>query len=136
MTGLELILPTLVTTFMPSLADGVRGLFNWFTRGAGAQPANVEERVKLMKAENERLEALAKLDQPVGNISPWVADLRAAFRYVGAGLVILPLPVMLGWAFYDPSPERVNLLKDYAGDFAGPVWGFMFGDRLRIHIRR
>jgi hypothetical protein len=133
---LELILPTLATTFMPVLADGVRAVFTYLTGASGSQPANVKERIELTHADTERLKAMAELDRPAGNVSPWVANLRGSFRYIGAGLVLLPLPVMLSWAFYDPITARVDLLKTYAGDFAGPVWGFMFGDRLRIHMRK
>ena len=43
----SLILPALV----PAFSDGVRGIIAKFTGGAGGQPQNVEERVKLMEAE-------------------------------------------------------------------------------------
>lgn len=130
------LLPMLVSALVPVAADGARGLFSWLTRGSGAQPQNIDERIKLMDAETARLKVLAELDRPAGHISTWVADLRGAFRYIGAGAVILPLPFMLAWAMYSPVEGRLDLLSVYATDFAGPVWGFMFGDRLRLHIRK
>ena len=136
MTGLEAILPTIVTALVPVAAEGIRGLFNWYTRGAGAQPANVEERIKLMDADTNRLRALAELDAPAGNISVWVADLRASFRYLGAAVTLAPVPIMLLWTLVSPTPERVDVLTLYTSDFCGPVWGFLFGDRLRVHMRR
>ena len=78
---LSLVIPALI----PALADGIRGVFGKLTGGAGAKPQNVEEQIKLMAAENERLKALAELDKPAENISPWVADLRASFRYIAGG---------------------------------------------------
>ena len=54
----SLILPALV----PAVADGFRGIVAKFTGGAGGQPQNVEERVKLMEAEAAKLQALAALD--------------------------------------------------------------------------
>ena len=86
MTGiLSLVVPALI----PAVADGLRGVFNKLTGGAGAKPANVEEQIKLMAAENERLKALAEIDKPSEKISPWVADLRASFRYIAAGVIIM-----------------------------------------------
>ena len=129
------LLPTLLSSLVPVAADGVRGIFNLFTRGAGARPANVEEAVKLMDAETNRLKVLAELDRPSGAISPWVANLRASFRYLGAGVVLIPLVPMALWTLYDPSPARAALLETYSTQMAGPVWGFIFGDRLRMHMR-
>ena len=74
----SLILPALV----PAFADGARGLIAKFTGGAGGQPQNITERIELMKAEAEKLQALAALDSPTGEPSKWIIDLRASFRYV------------------------------------------------------
>ena len=35
-----------------------------------------------MKAEAEKLQALAALDSPTGEPSKWIVDLRASFRYI------------------------------------------------------
>src|SRR4030066_1623754 len=82
---LALLLPALV----PVASDAVRGIISKFTGGAGAIPQNVDEEIRLMNAKTENLKALADLDRPAGNISQWVADLRASFRYVAAGLLIV-----------------------------------------------
>ena len=120
MTGiLSLVVPALI----PAVADGLRGVFNKLTGGAGAKPANVEEQIKLMAAENERLKALAELDKPAENISPWVADLRASFRYVAGGLIILGAVSTL----YLPADL---LVQDAIWNLAGSVFAFLFGDRM------
>lgn len=120
MTGiLSLVVPALI----PAVADGLRGVFNKLTGGAGAKPANVEEQIKLMAAENERLKALAELDRPSEKISPWVADLRASFRYIAGGLIIL--------AAVSSLYVRTDLyLQDAVWNLAGSVFAFLFGDRM------
>jgi len=122
MTGiLSLVVPALI----PAVADGLRGLFSRLTGGAGAKPQNVEEQIKLMTAENERLKAVAELDRPAENISPWVADLRASFRYIAGCLIIL--------AAISSLYIRVDLfLQDAVWNLAGSVFAFLFGDRMYI----
>ncbi len=122
MTGiLSLVVPALI----PAVADGLRGVFNRLTGGAGATPQNVEERIKLMAAENERLKALAELDRPAENISPWVANLRASFRYVAGGMIILGAVSTLYF-------QADLLVQDAIWNLAGSVFAFLFGDRMYI----
>ncbi|TRZ42139.1 hypothetical protein D4S03_12420 [bacterium] len=116
---LSLVIPALI----PAVADGLRGIFSRLTGGAGAKPQNVEEQIKLMTAENERLKALAELDKPSENISPWVADLRASFRYIAGGLIILGAVSTL----YLPADL---LVQDAIWNLAGSVFAFLFGDRM------
>jgi len=119
---LSLVIPALI----PALADGIRGVFGRLTGGAGAKPQNVEEQIKLMTAENERLKALAELDKPTENISPWVADLRASFRYIAAGVIILAAVSTL----YTPKMDAA--LFEAIWNLSGSVFSFMFGDRMYI----
>ena len=119
------ILSLVVPALIPALADGLRGVFGRLTGGAGAKPQNVEEQIKLMAAENERLKAVAELDKPAENISPWVADLRASFRYIAGGLIILSAVSTL----YLPADL---LVQDAIWNLAGSVFAFLFGDRMYI----
>lgn len=130
---LALLLPAL----LPVLGDGIRGIFNWCTGGSGAQPANVEEAVKLMAAESEQLKAVAALDQPAANISQWVADLRASFRYLAAGLIILGgLGLLVAWIMLPKGSIDSDFVMAYFNGVVGPVFGFMFGSRLYLELRR
>lgn len=122
---LSLVIPALI----PALADGIRGVFGRITGGAGAMPQNVEERIKLMAAENERLKALAELDKPAENISGWVADLRASFRYVAGGVIILGAVSTL----YAPVDQDV---REAVWSLAGSVFAFLFGDRMYLKFKR
>ncbi len=119
---LSLVIPALI----PALADGIRGVFGRLTGGAGAKPQSVEEQIKLMAAENERLKAVAELDKPAENISPWVADLRASFRYIAAGVIIMGAVSTLY------MPKLDTALFEAIWNLAGSVFSFMFGDRMYL----
>ena len=126
MTGiLSLVVPALI----PAVADGIRGVFGRLTGGAGAKPQNVEEQIKLMSAENERLKAVAELEKPAENISPWVADLRASFRYVAGGLIILGAISTI----YAPVEKDV---QEAVWNLAGSVFAFLFGDRMYLKFAK
>ena len=122
---LSLLLPALV----PVASDAVRGIISKFTGGAGAIPQNVDEEIRLMEAKTKNLQALAELDKPMGNISQWVADLRASFRYIAAGVVIL---AAVSTVFIPVNPE----VADLSWGAAQSVWSFIFGDRMYSYIKR
>ena len=126
---LALLLPALV----PAAVDGFRGLVGWIFGGKGADPQNVEEAIKLMQAEVEKLKALAELDRPASNISQWVADLRASFRYLAAAIIICSTLLLIvakgaGLAIED---EVINMLLTLSGS----VFSFLFGDRVLLHLK-
>ena len=77
-----------------------------------------------MKAESDRLQALAALDQPGGTPSQWVIDLRASARYIGALSVIA---VGIGSLYVADLPELVRVTALEAANIA---FGFLFGSRL------
>ena len=128
------LLALLLPAFLPVVADGLRGIFSWFTGGRGAQPQNVEEAIKLMEAEAKKLSALADLDRPSGTISQWVADLRASFRYLAAGIIIVAtiLAVFAQGAGLPIDPTLLDALLQLSGS----VFSFIFGDRLYFHLKQ
>lgn len=127
--GIELLLTTLVPALVPTFADGIRGVIGRITGGAGAQPQNVDERIKLMVADTDRLKALAELDKPAGDISRWVADLRASFRYILAAIVIVAAIASM----YIPGVPQENI--ELAWDMARSVWSFIFGERMLTYVK-
>lgn len=124
------LLALLIPSLVPMFADTVRGLVNKFTGGAGAQPANVAEAVQLMDAETKRAQALAALDKPESNISPWVANLRASCRYVIAIIVVVNAVAIL----YVPGTNQA--FADLSMNLAGSVWSFLFGERMYIGVKQ
>ena len=125
MSLLSLILPAL----LPAVVDGLKGLFTRMTGGAGARPASVDEAIKLMSAETEKLKVLAELDKPSGEISRWVSDLRASFRYLAATIIIV---TAMSVTVLMPG----NPLAPYLLEMSGSVFAFLFGDRVYLHLKQ
>jgi len=136
---LGLLLPALI----PAGVDIAKGLFGAVTRlitgDTGAKPQNIDEAIKLMAAETERIRALKELDEPAPNISKWVADLRASFRYIGAGMIILAGGFVIVFDAVSPAiglPAIPQETYDIVTQLMGSVFAFMFGDRVNMAIRR
>ena len=123
---ISLILPALV----PAFTDGVRGIFAKFTGGAGGTPQNMQERIKLIEAETEKLKALAALDMPNGEPSKWIIDLRAAYRYFIVSFILLATIFVV----YSPSIPAtvVNVFLD----MTGACMSFIIGERMYLSIKR
>lgn len=118
---LGMILPAV----LPMLTDGVRGVFAKLTGGAGGMPVNVDERIRLMQAETEKLKALADLDRPTGDVSRWVADLRASFRY----LAIIAIWLVTGAAVVMGAPSEYTVILL---ELSGGCMSFVIGERFYL----
>jgi len=116
------IVESILAALVPVAAESVKQLVLRWT--GGVRPATVDETIRLMKAESDRLTALAALDQPGGTPSQWVVDLRASARYVGALSVIA---VGIGSLYVSELPEPVRITALEAANIA---FGFLFGSRL------
>lgn len=123
MAILESILASVVA---PAAIDLVKNTLGAVSRKwAGL---SVDDQIKLQNADISKLEALAKLDNPVGNPSQWVVDLRASFRYIGAGLVIL-----IG-TFVVVESQSAPLI-DAGLQLISMPFGFIFGERLYLGLK-
>ena len=118
----------LISALAPALGDGVRGLIAKFTGGAGGQPQNVDERIKLMEAETDRLKTLADLDKPTGNPSQWIVDVRAVFRYAFVTMVWGTTALAI---FSNIPNEIVGVLLDVSG----ACGSFSIGERMYLKIK-
>lgn len=122
---ISLIFPALA----PAIADGLRGMFAKFTGGAGGNPQNVDERVKLMQAEAEKIKAMAELDNPLGTPSQWIIDLRAAYRYV----IITVIFLFTGISMYSVTvPLEIKFILL---DMTGCAMSFVIGERMYLAVR-
>ena len=124
---LSLILPALV----PAFTDGMRGIFARLTGGAGGQPQNVTERVQLMEAEAQKLQAIAQLDTPNGTPSQWIIDLRACFRYV----IITAILIFTGVVVFCPDIVGVAVVSVFL-DMSGACMSFIIGERMYLSIKK
>ena len=116
-----MIIEALVGTLIPVVSEGLKqAVVSWF---GGVKPTTIDEQIKLDKNEIEKLEALAKMDQPGGVPSQWVIDLRASARYIMAGVVIV---AGVATIFY-PVPPEIQMVALEASNI---VFGFLFGSRI------
>ena len=127
---LALILPALI----PVLSDGLRGVINRLTGGAGANPANVKEAIELLQAQAAHARAMAELDRPAGNISRWVSDLRASFRYISAGIFVLAPYVILTANAYGAGIPSTFVEASFQGHDA--AFSFIFGARMYAYLKK
>jgi hypothetical protein len=116
-----MLLETILGALVPI---GVEGIKQAITRLAGGvKPTTVEEQIKLDEAEVRRLEAIAKLDTPIGQPSQWVVDLRASARYIGA-LLVMAVGVSTLYVTVDATVQALAL------EAANIAFGFLFGSRI------
>lgn len=117
-----MIIETIVGALVPIGAEAIKQVVTKFS--GGAKPTSVAEIIQLDQAEVSKLEALAKLDNPFGNPSQWVVDLRAASRYIGAlGVIAAGIT-----AIFIPGLDAK--VQGIALEAANIAFGFLFGTRI------
>lgn len=122
-----MLLETIVGALVPI---GVEGIKQAITRFAGGvKPTTVDEQIKLDEAEVRRLEAIAKLDTPIGQPSQWVVDLRASARYIGA-LLVMGVGVSTLYVSVDATIQALAL------EAANIAFGFLFGSRIIAAVKK
>ena len=132
---LALLLPALLPVGAGILKDVFGGITRLITGDTGAKPQNVDEYIKMQQADVERMKALAELDKPAANISLWVADLRAAFRYIAAGIIIVSTVVVVATNGLGVTTVPENILELLL-DMSGVVFSFIFGQRLYVSLKK
>jgi len=92
---------------------------------------SVDDQIKLSQQDIERVKALAQLDNPYGEPSKWVVDLRGSFRYIAAGLLIIGGLGLAGFGAFTSNTVFVASGLDLA---ASP-FGFIFGERMILGMK-
>ena len=123
---LETILGSVVA---PAIIDFFKGAGSAISRKWFGE--SVEDSIKLQNADIERMKALAQLDNPYGTPSQWVIDLRAAFRYVAAILIIGVGSVSI-WAGIEANLPDV---LEIGFTLVSAPFGFIFGERLLLGLK-
>jgi len=118
-----------LSALIPPVADGIRGLIGKWTGGAGARPQNVDEVIKLEQASTERLKALAALDEVKGQISIWVANIRALQRPFAVFFVLLAYAVFV---LMGAPPE----VQAQVASFAQMAVFYLFGERGYRYMKK
>lgn len=122
-------LSLILSAILPALIDFVKGSVPAISRKFFGE--SVDDQIKLASADIERLKALASLDNPYGTPSLWVVNLRASFRYVAAGALILAggLVAIVGSSEGDPATVQLGI------EIAGTPFAFIFGERLYFGLK-
>ena len=116
-----MLIESIVGALLPVVVESGKQLVTKWV--GGVRPTTIDEQIKLEQSEIARLEALAKLDTPVGTPSQWVIDLRASARYLGA-LAVIGVGIS---TLYVPVEESIRALSLEAANIA---FGFLFGSRI------
>ena len=120
---IEVLLPAL----LPAVTDGIRGVINKFTGGAGAAAANPEEAVRLMDADVRRMEAIAKMEG-TGDTYKWVEAIRKLQRpFFGLAAIL----IYAGCIFIEVDSEvALNV-----GQWVQMFGFYLFGDRAYMYLK-
>lgn len=119
----------LFSTVLPALMDLVKNGLGAVTRKFVG--VSVDDQIKMDNAQILKLQALAQMDNPNGEPSQWVVDLRAAYRYVAATAVIIIGAAIL---FVASLGENDNLFN-IGSNLVGMPFGFIFGERLYLGLK-
>ncbi len=119
---MSMLLTTLLSALLPVGVESIKQVV--VSKLGGVKATTVDEQIKMDQNDVEKLNALAKLDNPGGTPSQWVVDLRASSRYIGALGVIA---VGISSIFIPGIDAAVKLI---ALDAANIAFGFLFGSRI------
>jgi hypothetical protein len=129
--GIEAILAMALPLFGPVLMDGVKMIFSKITGVELGGPKNFQDTVQLEKVKIDKINALAALDRPSGDVSRWVADLRGSFRYIAVGLIIL---ASLLYCFLPPGYQTKET-GAFLQQLSGSAIFFIIGDRVYLGLK-
>lgn len=118
---MSVLLTTLLSSLVPIGVEGLKQIIT--TKMGGVKATTIAEQIQLDENEIKRLQTVAALDNPGGNPSQWVVDLRASSRYIAAFAVILGGLICL---FSDLDIS----VKSIAFEGANIAFGFLFGQRM------
>jgi len=129
--GIETILATILPALLPGVADGFKMIFSKITGISMGEPKTFGEKLELEKLGIERMKALAELDKPYGTISLWVSNLRASFRYLAVGIIII---AALVYCFLPVSYQNPVALS-FLSQLSGSATFFIIGDRVYLGLK-
>lgn len=119
---------TILAALVPSAIDGIKALIGKFT---GNKPTivNSDDYEKVTAADVSKLNALAALDSPAGNVSVWVNNVRAMQR--PPVVYAVTLAWLIGAFGFMPEQNFVMV-----SNIAATVFFYLFGDRTNLYFKR
>lgn len=128
---LSMLLTTLLPALLPVAIDGAKGVINKITDNANALPSNFGEFLQLQEFQLKKLELMARLDQPAGQISMWVADLRASIRYLAVCFILVVWGAITALNLPLDTQEYELL-----ANLAQSAFFFLFGERVYMGLKK
>lgn len=129
MDPLSLLFANLAAALAPVTVDMVKSAATGLSRKWFG--LSIDDQIKVDQSVVEKMKALAALDAPSGTPSQWVIDLRASFRYIAAGSMII-----VG-AFALAVGTRINndTITSLGAQLVSMPFSFIFGEKLPIILR-
>lgn len=121
------IVTIVISSLLPAAIDILRSTVSKMLFGTRA--LTVDDEIRLMEAETAKIKALAELDAVSGQISRWVADFRASFRYIAAAAWIIISTIIIF------SPQVPTEVTKIVLDLLQAVIFFIFGHRTWLYIK-
>ena len=117
---------TILASLLPLVIDGGKALISKVT--GGTPPiTSADDFIKIQDADVRRLEAIAKLDVPTGDVSRWVNDVRAMQRPTVVAIVLL------AWVYtVATSGQHIDLVSNMASS----VFFYLFGERGLMYVKK
>ena len=125
------ILATMVPAFFPVIGDAFKMLIGKVTGTSMGEPKDFADWLAMKQLDIDKLKALAELDRPTGDISRWVANLRASFRYIFVGVIIIAAIV---YNFLPPGYRDDSGLA-FFNQLAGSATFYIIGDRVYLGLK-
>ena len=120
----------LISALAPAAIDAVKTLFGGISRRIGG--LSVDDEVKLASSDIERLKALSVLDNPAGTPSQWVVDLRASFRYIASGAMVVGGIALIWYGLTISSTE----ISEAGVSIALAPSSFILGERMLLKFKK
>jgi len=126
------LLATLLPALLPVGTDLIKSGVSKILGTPPVEPQTFAERLDEKRLDIDKLKALAELDRPAGNVSKWVSDFRASFRYIAVGLIVL---AALVYNFL-PVTYQNPLSLDYLNQLSASATFFIIGDRVYLGLKQ
>jgi len=125
---------SVLTALLPAFTQGLQQVFTRFF--GSAQPATVDERIRLMQAESQAAQSLATLDTVSGTPSQWVVDLRSALRPIASLVLVIGFvaAVVIIAMFQIKLDSAIMMILGTLGDLAGAAIFYWFGERFHFNL--
>jgi len=128
---LSLLLTTLLPALLPVGIDAAKAGVSALFGNSAAKPTTFDDQMKWEEFLLKKITVLAELDKPNGQISMWVADLRASARYI-AVFIILATWVAVTVGNLPMGTAQYDLLAQ----MATAAFFFLFGDRINMAVKK